>query len=223
MSYSRFAIYYVPPEGDLASFGAAWLGWDVVRGREASQPDLPGLHDITMTPQKYGFHGTLKPPFRLASGHSVKTLQTAVSELAVGLAPAVCDGLKLGTFGRFLALIPDGDLNALHRVAAACVRVLDGFRAPASEAELARRRNAGLNAGQERLLMKWGYPYVMEEFRFHLTLTGRLPIGEIAAWSAVARHHLPSLPCPFVVDQIALCGEREDGRFELIHRYALTG
>ena len=223
MSYSRFAIYYVPPAGDLADFGAAWLGWDIVAGRAVAQPDLPGLEDITATPRVYGFHGTLKPPFRLADGASQSDLEGATAALADGLEPARCDGLSLKAMGRFLALTPDGDKASVQRVAAACVRGLDSFRAPATEAELARRRAAGLTPRQEALLAEWGYPFVMEEFRFHLTLSGRLPRDSIAPWTDRLKTHLPALPAPFVIDQIALCGERADGRFELIHRYTLAG
>ena len=223
MSYARFAIYYVPPEGPLATFGATWLGWDVVSGRDVFQFDLTGLGDITMTPRKYGFHGTLKPPFRLAEGQTVAALETAVAALAAGQKPAICDGLELSKLGGFLALTPRGDVGDLQRVAAACVQDIDTFRSPASEAELARRRKAGLSERQDALLTAWGYPYVLEEFRFHLTLSGLLPEEDVAGWADRVQTHLPDLPAPFVVDQIALCGEREDGRFELIHRYMLTG
>ncbi len=223
MSYSRFAIYYVPPEGPLEQFGARWLGWDVVQGCEVPQPDLPDLHDVTMTPRKYGFHGTLKPPFQLAGGYSLEALKAAASEMAAGLAPSSCEGLSLTRLGRFLALTPQGDVSGLQRIAAACVRELDPFRAPTNEAELERRRGARLSQRQDALLIEWGYPYVMDEFRFHMTLTGRLPNGDIPVWTEALRRHLPALPEPFVIDQIALCGERIDGRFELIHRYALAG
>jgi putative phosphonate metabolism protein len=223
MSYSRLAIYHVPHRGALADFGAAWLGWDVARGSAVVQPDLPGLHDITMTPRKYGFHATLKPPFRLAEGRTLAELERAAAALAASLKPAPCEGLQLATLGRFLALTPFGDRAAVQRVAETCVRDLDPFRAPASEAELARRRKAGLSARQEALLTQWGYPYVMEEFRFHLTLSGQLPAEAIAGWRETLLDRLPDLPRPFVLDAIALCGERDDGRFEVIHRYTLAG
>ncbi|MEM6594237.1 MAG: DUF1045 domain-containing protein [Pseudomonadota bacterium] len=223
MSYARFAIYYVPPKGPLAEFGATWLGWDVLAGLEAHQYDLPGLHDITMTPRKYGFHGTLKPPFKLKGGQTQSGLELATAAMAKTVPLALCDGLELTRLGRFLAITPSGALDDLQRIADACVRDLDEFRAPASEAELARRRKAGLSARQEALLSRWGYPYVFEEFRFHLTLSGQLPDEDIKTWQEILRSHLPDLPAPFVIDQIALCGERQDGRFELIHRYPLTG
>jgi hypothetical protein len=131
--------------------------------------------------------------------------------------------LQLTTLGGFLALTPTGDLTALERVASACVRDLDTFRAPSSDTELARRRSAGLSPRQEALMLRWGYPFVMEEFRFHLTLSGRLAQADRAAWVDTARSHLPPLAERYEINSIALCGERPDGRFELIQRYALTG
>lgn len=223
MSYTRFAIYYVPPHGPLARFGASWLGWDIISACESPLFDFPGLDGITMTPRKYGFHGTLKPPFRLAGDSTAEELHMRVSELASGLAPAICDGLELTRLGRFLALIPRSESKALRRVAAACVQDLDEFRAPLSVAELERRRRPGMSARQNALLNQWGYPYVMDEFRFHMTLTARLPKLDIPVWTEMILKSLPELPVPFVVDQIALCGERKDGRFELIHRYKLAG
>lgn len=223
MSYARFAIYYLPPEGALADFGAGWLGWDCVAGRDSIPPHVPGLDDVTMTPRKYGFHGTLKPPFRLADGTDAAGLRQAVAQMAQVCPAAQSDALTLTALGRFLALTPVGDTSGIARVAATCVEALDAFRAPPGEAELERRRKARLSDRQEALLQRWGYPYVMEEFRFHMTLTGRLSVEEIDHWSDIARAHLPPLPSPFVMDEVALAGERQDGRFELIQRYALAG
>lgn len=223
MTYTRFAIYDAPIDDALASFGAAWLGWDVRTGQVTRQADVPGLDDITMTPRKYGFHGTLKPPFPLAEGHTVDDLRASAADLAGRCAPAQSGGLRLTTLGGFLALTPTGDLTGLERVASTCVRDLDSFRAPASDAELARRRSAGLSPRQEALMLEWGYPYVMEQFQFHLTLSGRLAQADRTAWMNTARTHLPPLPDRYELGSIALCGERPDGRFELIQRYTLTG
>lgn len=223
MSYTRYAIFYVAPEGALAEFGATWLGWDISQGCGVPQFDMPGLGDITMAPRKYGFHATLKPPFRLMVGKTTEDLERAVSMFVGAIPPAICDGLKLTSLGRFLALTPHGSRDGLQRVAEACVRDLDMFRAPAGETELARRRKAGLTARQDALLTQWGYPYVFDEFRFHLTLSGKLPEDKLSDWTKILEQHLPDLPTPFMLDQIALCGERDDGRFELIHRYTLVG
>jgi hypothetical protein len=124
--------------------------------------------------------------------------------------------------GRFLALTAIGDTQGIARVAATCVEALDRFRAPLTEADLVQRRKARLTDQQDALLRRWGYPFVMEEFRFHLTLTGRLPVDQIEAWTQTAQAYLPSLPEPFVLEAVALVGERPDGRFELIERVPLS-
>jgi len=223
MSYARFAIYYVPPPGALATFGATWLGWDIARGRRVAQPPLPGLWAITATPRKYGFHATLKPPFRLAAGQDPARLGRAVQDLAASLSPAMCDALQPASLGRFLALAPRGDTSALEALAARCVQDLDAFRAPPDAYELVRRRKTGLSRRQDALLLDWGYPYVLEEFRFHMTLTGAIDVEAAAVWLDAVRAHLPDLPGPFVLDRIALCGERDDGRFEVIQSCTLCG
>lgn len=223
MSYSRYAIYYLPPPGPLADFGAGWLGWDIAAARVAERPDLPGLDAVTASPARYGFHATLKPPFRLAEGETAGALGAAVAEFAARCAPAQAAGLRLSRLGRFLALLAEGDATDLSRVAAGCVRDLDRFRAPASAAERDARRGKGLSERQEILLARWGYPHVMEEFRFHMTLTGPMPRAEIATWQEELAARLPPLPVPFTLGEVALVGERRDGFFETIHRFALTG
>lgn len=223
MSYSRFAIYYVPPAGVLASFGARWLGWDVISGSNTEQPDIAGLDDVTMTPRKYGFHGTLKPPFRLAKGFTPEALTQAVSDVAKTCKSAKIAGLELSQLGRFLALTPQGNLDGLAAIAQACVTELDAFRAAPDAAELDRRRASGLSAPQENNLVRWGYPYVLSEFQFHLTLTGKLPEEALPVWHQIVQKQLPPLPRPFLINAITLVGEREDGCFEVIHRYPLTG
>ncbi|MAE88422.1 MAG: phosphonate metabolism protein, partial [Pelagibaca sp.] len=121
-------------------------------------------------------------------------------------------------------LTPEGDTTDLARIAAQTVRVLDHHRAPPGEDELARRRKANLSPAQEENLLRWGYPYVMEEFRFHLTLTGRLPRAQAeATMAALAPVLEPLAPRPFRMDALCLFGEDEAGRFHLLHRYALTG
>lgn len=222
MTYSRYAVYFVPT-GPLAAFGAAWLGWDVEAGTAVEQPNIAGLAEATKTPRKYGFHGTLKPPFRLAGGTDAEGLDLAVAELAARTAPATFDALAITPVGRFLALTPVGNPAEIERVAAACVTQLDEFRAPAPPEELMRRRKNGLSACQESMLQSWGYPFVLDEFRFHLTLTGRLAPDEQARLKAEAEKRLPDLAQPFAIDAVAVVGERGDKSFELVQRYELTG
>lgn len=221
MSVVRHAIYWAP-EGELAAWGAAWLGWDPDSGREVPQPDRV-LGPLTEEPRRYGLHATLKPPFRLAPGRTEEELAAALAALAARLAPAEAPGLAPSRIGRFLALTPEGDGTALSRLAARCVAELDPFRAPPTEADLARRRASQLDTEEEANLVRWGYPHVMGRFRFHVTLTGALGEGQEETVRAALARHPPPLPRPFLLGALAHLGEGEDGRFRLLHRYTLSG
>lgn len=214
MTFRRYAIYYAPRAGKFADFAASWLGWDPVSGREVAHPDLPlDVAAITATPRKYGFHGTIKAPFVALPG-----LEDGIAELASRLSPVSLGALHLHRIGGFLALTPEINPEPL---AAEVVRALDRFRAPMTPEDRARRKPEALSERQRELLDAWGYPYVMEEFRFHLTLTGNdAPANvERVLEPLLAR----VLPDPFVIEDLCLFGESEDGRFHLVHRYALTG
>src|SRR5262249_30766808 len=138
--------------------------------------------------------------------------------------PVHIPALKLATLGHFMALVPDGRVAALDALAADCVRDFDRFRAPPGEAELARRRAARLSARQDQLLAQWGYPYVMEEFRLHLTLTGRLTIEDQAQLAPI----LAPLTAPYcgaavAIDALAVCVQpTPDEAFIVRRRFALT-
>ncbi|NIZ15280.1 DUF1045 domain-containing protein [Phaeobacter sp. HF9A] len=226
MTFTRYAIYYAPPaDAAWSNWATQWLGWDMEAGTELSPLAAEGLDvaSITATPRKYGLHATMKPPMRLAEGRDEAQLRAACAALASHQAPVSLQGLEIARLGRFLALRPLGDEAALNALAAACVTELDAFRAPASEAELERRRAANLSPEQEQNLTRWGYPYVLEQFRFHITLTGKLPKGDLPAVEAyLATELAPVLPKPFVIRDLALMGEAPDGRFHLIQRYALS-
>ncbi|MFT5651936.1 MAG: hypothetical protein ACI9TZ_003433, partial [Yoonia sp.] len=173
----RYAIYYTPQAGAFAAAAAAWLGWDLAGARPVAQPspDLPRpLAEVTAVPRKYGFHGTIKPPFRLADGVSFTDLDEAVAGMASGLKPVAFPALQIINLHGFLALVPQGDPAALQALAGEVVRMLDPYRATLTETEIARRRPERLTPRQRDLLATYGYPYVMEELRFHLTLSGPL-------------------------------------------------
>jgi putative phosphonate metabolism protein len=218
----RFAIYFAPRDGAFADAAARWLGWDLAQGRAVAQPDVVGLADLTADPRKYGFHGTIKPPFRLAEGVSAADLADGVAQLAQSLRVVQMPGLQMVMLEGFLALIPGMDAD-LSNLAAEVVRVLDRFRAPLTEAEIARRRPECLTQRQRDLLAVYGYPYVMEEFQFHLTLSGRLSAEDAPRLQTAATAHFAGLiPQPFAVEDLCLCGEDQAGRFHLLHRYALS-
>lgn len=221
--YRRYAVYYTPPPGPFADFGASWLGWDVAEGRLVPQPDLPGLDlpALTAEPRKYGFHATLKAPFRLADGRLPGDLAGALRDLAAGLPPVALPGLRLARLGRFFALVPDGNIIPLHDLAAALVTGLDPWRAPLSVAEIARRRPDRLTERQRDYLNRWGYPYVLDEFQFHMTLSG--PLDDLVSdrFEQALGPHLGVIPNPLIIAAVSLMGESEDGRFHLIETVPL--
>ncbi|MEM9319190.1 MAG: DUF1045 domain-containing protein, partial [Pseudomonadota bacterium] len=159
--FKRYGLYVVP-EGAFFDLASAWLGWDSVAGERIMQPEVPGLPDtveaLTATPRKYGFHGTVKPPFVLAEGHSFAKLDQATRAFCAGHEPVVIPKLQLRRVGGFVAVTPSEPSAALADFAAATVAALDAFRAPPSPVELSLRRQAGLSPRQETLLSKWGYP-----------------------------------------------------------------
>jgi hypothetical protein len=220
----RFAVYFAPRKGPFATQAAAWLGWDVEAGQTVAQPDVPGIAAITEDPRKYGFHGTLRAPFRLGQGVDIGAVQVCVAGLAARLAPARCAGLDLVNLEGFLALVPRGDASEINDLAADVVVMTNGLRADLTEAEVARRRPETLTVRQRELLTVYGYPHVLDEFQFHLTLTSRLPQDEARDVAALLGPYLaPVLPEPFVIEDLCLFGEDAAGRFHLLNRYALTG
>jgi len=227
----RYAIYYAPaPASALADFGRSWLGYDAETGRNVEQPAAPGiaaprLAEITAEPRRYGFHATLKPPFSLDAGRDAAELAAALATFAGGRPSILSPPPTLAAIAGFWALVPSQPCPALMRLAAACVRDFDDFRAPPSEDELARRRRARLSPVQESLLARWGYPYVMDEFRFHLTLTGRLAPDEASRVGAVlAERVAPLCRAALPIDAVALFHQPGSGEnFRLVGRYRLAG
>lgn len=210
---TRHAIYFTPPPGPLARAGAAWLGRDAATGAILPQPH-PALADLTVAPRRYGFHATLKAPFRLARGESPESLGAGLADLAATLRPVVLDGVSVRPFHGFLALRPVGATGALDALAARVVTQLDRFRAALTPAEIARRNPAALTECQRALLAAWGYPLVLDEFRFHMTLSDRLEPDQAAALLPLAQAHFAqALAGPLVIDALTLCVEDADGVF----------
>lgn len=223
-SFKRYAVYFAPRPGAFEKAVASWLGRDAATGDTLPQPHVPGLASLTTDPRRYGFHGTIRAPFRPAPGLDGAAIAAAVADLAARLPAASAPGLRLTDLHGFLALIPDGDEAAILRLGVGVVEGTEALRAPLTEAEIARRDPSSLTPRQRSLLARWGYPYVMEEFRFHLTLTNRLPLDRVADVTAAAQAHItPHLPRPFGIEDLCLFGEDQAGQFYLLHRYALTG
>jgi len=184
---ARVAVYYAPrPDDPLFAAGATWLGRDPESDAPAPQPDLPDIAEVTAEPRLYGFHATLKPPMRLAKGRQCFDMVEAARALADRTAAFDLPRLAVSDPHGFLALRETIPCPPLQALADACVEHLDPFRAPPTEAELARRRRASLSAEQDAMLTRWGYPYVFTTWFFHMTLTRRLTAEEKARFQPAA-------------------------------------
>ena len=181
MAYPRYAIYYAPaPESELNRFGAHLLGYDAHSGDDLPFPDgvtqtTPDWRELSQDPRKYGFHATLKAPMALAPGTTEAELVAACDSFADTARPIAVIKPVVDSISGFIAVIPAAPSAELERLAADCTRAFDSFRTPLTPEDRARRNPARLTPRQCEYLDRWGYPYVMEEFRFHMTLTGRLP------------------------------------------------
>ncbi|MCP4379886.1 MAG: DUF1045 domain-containing protein [Hyphomicrobiales bacterium] len=207
----RVAIYFTPPP-DHAIVGAAgsWLQRDAFMGPVAARDPVEGLShseidDVTALPRRYGFHATLKPPFRLSEGRAVSEVKDALVAFARSRSRTLIPTLALSRIGAFFALTPAGESAEIDRLAAEAVRNFDRFRAPAEAAEIARRRPDRLTVSQRRNLEHWGYPYVFDDFRFHMTLTGPVPENRQAIMEAVLRQRFAAfIDQPLAIDGLAL-------------------
>ena len=223
----RIAIYFAPAPGSaLEAFGCGWLG-RALDGTPLAQPAVSGidpwrLFEITRSPRHYGFHGTLKAPFALAAGKSPDALDEAVEAFVRGRVPFEIT-LEVGSLGGFIALVPATSSAPLDALAAGCVEAFDRFRAPLDEAEIARRRASGLRPRQDRHLLRYGYPYVLDDFRFHMTLTERLqPPERDRVLAILAERAAPICARPVTIDAIAIFEQpSREAPFTLRRRFPL--
>lgn len=230
----RVAVYAAPGSGndpyaaDLLERAESWLGRSAV-GRTI-EPGVPhgwtreAVDALTAEARRYGFHGTLKAPFRLADGRTLDELDEAVAGFAAGQPDVLIPQLALTRLGDFFALTPGADAAPLSALADDVVTVLDDFRAPLTESEIGRRNPEKLSERQRGFLARWGYPYVFDEFRFHLTVTDRVPTDQqedvqqtLCTWFA------GSLGRDIAVDVLAIFVEAEPGApFELYAEHPLS-
>jgi putative phosphonate metabolism protein len=223
---ARVAIYYAPlPEDELATLGSAWLGRDPVSGASVAQPGLSGIEEVTAEPRRYGFHATLKPPMQIAPDRTLTAFVAAVRAMAANIAPFELPRLAVQDLRGFLALRETTPCPALQALADACVEQVDPFRAPLSQAELARRRAAGLTAEQDAMLLRWGYPYVFDAWFFHMTLTRRLATREKATFLPAAEAYFaPALDTDRRVSDVCIFRQAApNAPFTIIARVPLLG
>src|SRR3569832_611770 len=176
----RYAIYYTPGQDEpLARIAANWLGrdpFDTATRPVEAVGDLSAAEVAyhTASARRYGFHATLKAPFRLAPNETEASLRAALDRFAEATTPVVIPRLVVGQIDGFFALVPETQFALLNEFAGVVVRAFDLFRAPLTEAEIERRSPDALKPDEFRNLCQWGYPYVFDAFRVHLTLAGRV-------------------------------------------------
>ncbi|MCR9138339.1 MAG: DUF1045 domain-containing protein [Alphaproteobacteria bacterium] len=220
----RYAIYFAPPLNDAISRVAAnWLGRNPFTDEMIEAPAITGLTSaeiafFTAAPRRYGFHGTLKAPFRLADGRGEDALLRALDNFAPTVQAFEIPKMVIGRIGPFFALVPEGPVPDLADLAARATREFEMFRAPLSESDIERRNPDKLSSAQLAYLHQWGYPYVLDEFRFHMTLTG--PIEATDSDRVEQALHIffdPVLSEPVDVRNIALFVEEESGSPFRVH------
>ena len=214
---ARFALYYAPSrESVWWQAGSTWLGRDAQSGERCAQPQPPGLARplaaLTDAPRRYGWHGTLVAPFRLGAGLTQHDVLAAARAWALAQ-QAFTLQVEAATLGDFVALRPaDAEGEArIRELASSALQSLDALRAQPSAADLERRLAAPLSERQRALLLQWGYPYVFDEFRFHMTLSSSLAdADERATLLAWWRERTPALG-PLAIDRAALFVEPAPG------------
>jgi hypothetical protein len=162
--YSRYAIYFCPSaSAPLYRVGSHWLGRDAITGTplDPELPDQIRREDwlrITESPRRYGFHATLKPPFRLAEDATLDDLKAALRDFAQRHDSFEAPPLSVRTIAGFLALTLSAACDDLHSLAADCVSEFERFRAPATEMELSKRLRDTLSPQERAHILQWGYP-----------------------------------------------------------------
>ena len=230
---ARYAIYLAPPpHSALWRFGSETIGRDAASNAQASSFALAGIdaqawRSMTVEPRRYGFHATIKAPFRLSETESLDGLCEAAAELAAAqtpfdLGPLQVSTLPAGADRAFVAITPVARSAALDRLESVVVRGLDRFRAPLTAAEMARRNPDRLTARQRDMLERWGYPYALDEFRAHFTLTDAIVDSSTIA-SALTREFAARVAPPqLAVDALVLFAQPEGGGdFTILHRFPL--
>jgi putative phosphonate metabolism protein len=225
-SFPRYAIYYASaPGSDLDRFGAQLLGYDAFSGEELPFPDgiAQDWRELTKDPRKYGFHATLKAPLSLAPGRTQAELIAACETFAGTPRPLPVIKPVVGSISGFIAVVPSEPSAGLERLAADCTREFDQFRAPLTSEDRERRNPSALTPRQREYLDRWGYPYVMEEFRFHMTLTGRLDAVRREPILAMLRGRFSKIGLTMLaIDRIALFRQDDaHARFRIVNHWKL--
>jgi len=169
---ARYAVYFAP--SDQSQLGA--FGLHVLQ-RGACENDHPLRQKVTEKAAHYGFHSTFKAPMELAKGCTEQGLLDAVDAYSKTKQRVRLTGLQPEIVNGFHALtLPESP--EVDDFAADVMRTFEPFRAPLTEADRQRRHPDKLSARQRQYLESYGYPHVLEEFHFHMTLSKHIDSAE---------------------------------------------
>lgn len=205
----RYAFYFSPPpHSELAAFGKLCLGRTAFRARQSDAKstfaDQARWQTLTTKPAHYGFHATLKAPFELKQNVSVKQLIDTAQAFVSKEAPITLTTLAPRLLSQFLALTLEEQPDTVASLAQRCVETFEGHRLPLSNTDIQHRLQQPLSDRQTTLLQQYGYPYVAEQFRFHMTLSGELPNQDNDFLEWVSETFQSIVTCPPVLDRITL-------------------
>ncbi|MBK8160972.1 MAG: DUF1045 domain-containing protein [Rhodospirillaceae bacterium] len=226
----RYAVYFAPRLGEaLQLIGNAWLGRDAASGCLLPQPRIPDLSPdllraLTAAPRHYGLHATLKPPFRLVPRLQEADLRDALAKFAATRSAIQIDRMELSVIGKFLALVPTNAARETQDLAAQCVRHFDRFRATPLAEETTQRLSTCLTPRQQVLVAEWGYPYVLDQYRFHVTLTDGIADDALRRklGDALAELFATVLAGPIRIADLCLFAQADRSEpFRIIDRYPL--
>ncbi len=230
-AFIRYAVYHVPPPDDpLGRRAAEWLGRDHWTGADYGHRPLGGfrtrdLERITAAPRRYGFHATLRSPFTPKTNIDQADLTARLRACAAQVTQINNLDLEIRRIGPFFALVPTKIVPELDQLAAACVTDFDNMRRPIGAGEIMARARAANTPRRRALLARWGYPFVFDQFRYHMTLTGPVDDADADRLAPIVADWFDEcLQAPRRIMTISLCGDPGDGApFQVVETAPLSG
>jgi hypothetical protein len=226
----RFAVYFAPAaDNPLWKFGCCVLGRDATSGADVPLPAAllrahPEWRRSVTPASRYGFHATLVAPFQLAAGITEEQFKSDLAAACASQHPVGLGKLEIAKLGSFAVLMPTAAPENLGALASTLVRAADHLRAPLTPTDRARRSPDRLTPRQRAYLDRWGYPYVFEEFRFHMTLSGPLSGADLDSATVTLADLYRPHDAPVTIRDVCIFKQlSRQAPFLLIHRQTLAG
>jgi alpha-D-ribose 1-methylphosphonate 5-triphosphate synthase subunit PhnG len=205
----RYAVYYVPDQdSDLYRLGSSLLGYSLREGKELPMAALPGAGapgEYSKKASVYGFHSTVIAPFRTQRGK--EGIASAIALALSKHAPFRLAPLRLRLLNGFPALCAEGPMDGFQALEKSLLEALYPLFLPPDPESLGRRGE--LNPKQLGYFWKWGYPFVLDEHRFHMTLGD--PNSSDGYIGALKNYFPASSTDALVFGKVTLCAQESPG------------